>query len=100
MKKPLAWLVGAVVSVGMAVAVLAAVLERDKSAPPPVTAGERLAVLKAERAGLQARAEGEGRIVLIAPLRVASLLLDALTVRGEEPGQALDRLSMPRRQAF
>src|SRR5262245_25282554 len=100
MKKPFAWLVAAVVTVGMAVAVFAAVLERDKAAPPPVTAGERLAVLKAERAGLQARAEGEGRILLIGPLRVASLLLDALAVRGEEPAQSLDRLSVPRRNAY
>ncbi len=100
MKKPLGWLVGAVVSVGMAVAVLAAVLERDRSAPPPVTVGERLAVLKTERAGLQARAEGEGRLALIGPLRVAGLLLDALVARGEEPEQSLERIAAPRRQAF
>ncbi len=100
MKKPLGWLVGAVASVAMAVAVLAAVLERDRSAPPPVTVGERLAVLKAERAGLQARAEGEGRLLLIAPLRVAGLLLDALVARGEEPEQDLERIAVPRRQAF
>lgn len=100
MKKPLGWLVGAVASVGMAVAVLAAVLERDRSAPPPVTVGERLAVLKAERAGLQARAEGEGRLLLIAPLQVAGLLLDALVARGEEPEQSLERIAVPRRQAF
>lgn len=100
MKKPLAWLVAAVVTTGMAVAVFAAVLERDKAAPPPVTVGERLAVLKAERAGLQARAEGEGRILLIGPLRVSSLLLDALAVRGEEPAQSLDRLAAARRNAY
>jgi len=100
MKKPLGWLVGAAASVGMAVAVLAAVLERDRSAPPPVTVGERLAVLKAERAALQARAEGEGRLLLIGPLRVAGLLLDALVARGEEPEQSLERTAAPRRQAF
>lgn len=99
MKKSLAWLVAAVATAGMAVAVFAAVLERDKAAPPPVTVGERLAVLKAERAGLQARADGEGRILLIGPLRVASLLLDALAARGEEPAQSLDRLGAARRNA-
>ena len=75
-------------------------IERDRSAPPPVTVGERLAVLKTERAGLHARAEGEGRLLLIGPLRVAGLLLDALVVRSEEPEQSLERIAAPRRQAF
>jgi hypothetical protein len=100
MKRPLGWLVGAVALVGMAVAVLAAVLDRDRAAPPPMSVAERLAVLKAERASLQARAEGEGRVALLASFRVASLLIDALAIRAEEGTQPLDRLTAPRRLAF
>lgn len=100
MKRSLGWLVGAVASVGMAVAVLAAVLDRDKATAPPMTVGERLAVLKAERASLLARAEGEGRIALLSSFRVASLLVDALAVRAEDGAQPLDRLAAPRRLAY
>ncbi|MBS0549519.1 MAG: hypothetical protein JSR24_17330 [Proteobacteria bacterium] len=63
--------------------------------------GERLSALRAERAALQARADGEARIGLLRPFRVASLLADALAARGEaERERVFDRLPSDRRQAF
>ncbi|WP_422002932.1 hypothetical protein [Reyranella sp.] len=46
-----------------------------------VTVEEKLAALRAERAALQARADGEARIALLPAFRAASLLLDALAAR-------------------
>lgn len=65
------------------------------------TVAERVATLKAERASLQARADGEARIALLPAFRVAGLLLDALAVRvdGRED-EAFDRLPEERRRAF
>lgn len=63
--------------------------------------GEKLGALRAERAALQARADGEARLGLLTPFRVASLLTDALAARGEaERERAFDRLPADRRQAF
>jgi hypothetical protein len=45
------------------------------------TVGEKLAAFQADRAGLQARADGAARIGLPAAFRVASLLSDALALR-------------------
>ena len=65
------------------------------------TVGERIAVLKAERSSLQARADGEARIGLLQAFRVASLLTDALAARYEaDAGRMFDRLPSARHQPF
>jgi hypothetical protein len=65
------------------------------------TVEEKIALLRAERAGLQARADGEARIGLLPAFRTAGLLMDALTVRTEADGdRAFDLLPAFRRQAF
>jgi hypothetical protein len=65
------------------------------------TVDERLARLHTEQAGLQARADGEGRLGLLAPLRTGGLLADALAIRLPlDTGRTLDALPAPRRQAY
>ena len=65
------------------------------------TVDERLARLRSAQAGLQARADGEGRVGLLTPLRTAALLADALAIRLPlDAGRALDALPAPRRQAY
>ena len=65
------------------------------------TVDERLARLRSEQAGLQARADGEGRLGLLAPLRTGGLLADALAIRLPlDSGRPLDALPAPRRQAY
>ncbi len=65
------------------------------------TVGERLAALRAERASLQARADGEARIGLLSSFRIASLLTDALAARYEvDADRTFDRLPDSRRQLF
>jgi hypothetical protein len=101
--KPLRWILGAALLVG---ALVAAVL----IAPPSLwdggivqgpTVGEKLGALRAERAALQARADGEARVELLASFRVASLLSDALITLGEaNREQAFEQMSATRREAF
>lgn len=71
---------------------------------PPIqgpTVGEKLTALQTERAALQARADGEARIDLVTPFRVASLMSDALAVRyGGDRELALAALAPPRRRIF
>src|SRR5476651_2672488 len=57
-------------------------LLREPPAEGP-TIGERISALEAERAALQVQADGEARIGLVAALRAASLLSDALAIRLE-----------------
>ncbi|MBS0523876.1 MAG: hypothetical protein JSS04_09585 [Proteobacteria bacterium] len=65
------------------------------------TVDERLVRLRSEQAALQARADGEGRLGLLAPLRTAGLLADALAIRLPlDSGRTLDTLPAPRRQAY
>ncbi len=65
------------------------------------TVGEKLAGLRAERAGLQARADGEARLRLVDAFRTAGLLTDALSVRHEaENERSLEALPASRQQAF
>lgn len=65
------------------------------------TVGEKLATLKAERASLQARADGEARIGLLEAFRAAGLLTDALAARYEPDAErAFDRLPAGRLQPF
>jgi hypothetical protein len=65
------------------------------------TIGEKLAALRAERASLQARADGEARIGLLQAFRIASLMTDALAARYEpDSGRVFDRLPDARHQPF
>lgn len=65
------------------------------------TIGEKLAALRAERASLQARADGEARIGLLQAFRIASLMTDALAARYEpDSGRVFDRLPDVRHQPF
>ena len=84
--------------------VLAAVIflaTRSETPGTGLTVGEKITALRAERASLQARADGEARIALLSAYRTASLLVDALAVRSEPEGdRAFDLLPAFRRQAF
>ena len=65
------------------------------------TIGEKLAVLRSERASLQARADGEARVGLLQAFRVASLLTDALAARYESGAErGFDKLPAVRQQPF
>lgn len=65
------------------------------------TIGEKLAVLRAERASLQARSDGEARVGLLQVFRVASLLTDALAARYEPDAErGFDKLPAVRHQPF
>lgn len=65
------------------------------------TVDERLVRLRSAQAGLQARADGEGRLGLLASLRTGGLLADALALRlSLDSGRTLDALPAPRRQAY
>lgn len=66
-----------------------------------VTIGEKLSALRADRASLQARADGEARIGLLPAIRAAGLLTDALAARYDsDSGRAFDRLPAERHLAF
>jgi hypothetical protein len=108
------WFVGAALLAGALVVTIAIglpYLRDDGSAGSAGSAGstgsagptvaERLGVLRAERAALQARADGEARIFLIQSFRIAGLLADALIARGEpDRERAFDRLPAERQRAF
>lgn len=84
----------------VAAAVVFAVRREEMPVSGP-TVEETIAVLRTERASLQARADSEARIGLLPDFRTASLLLDALAVRSESDGdRAFDHLPAFRRQAF
>lgn len=69
--------------------------------PAPPTIAEKLVLLQAERAELQARADSLARIEMLSSFRTASLLLDALASRYEpEREQPFDRLPAARREVF
>jgi hypothetical protein len=86
------------------VAVLAAIaylLVREEAPGMGPTVGEKIALLVAERASLQARADGEARISLLPAFRAASLVTDALAARSEPDAErAFDGLPPIRRQVF
>ncbi len=77
------------------------VFGRPEAPGNSATIGEKLATLKAERANLQARADGEARIGLLQAFRAAGLLIDALAARYEADAErAFDRLPASRLQPF
>lgn len=86
---------------GLVLVAAAYLWEREPDIDTGPTTGEKIASLMAERAGLQARADGEARVRLLRAFRTASLLTDALAARFEPDGdRAFDRLPAVRRQAF
>ncbi len=95
------WILAAVAVLCAALVAGATLRERHDSDAPGPTQGEKIAMLKAERSRLQARAGGEARIVLLPAFRMATLLTDALAVRAERDGdRAIEQLPTSRRQAF
>src|SRR5882762_582426 len=98
----LSWTLAATAVLGVALAVSAILFARGGEAVGSgQTQGERIAMIKAERARLQARAGAEARIGLLPAFRVAALLTDALAARvdGEEE-RTIDQLPANRRQAL
>ena len=92
---------GAAVLLSAALAAIAYLLLRDEAPGLGPTIGEKVALLAAERASLQARADGAARIGLLPAFRAASLLTDALAARSEAGAErAFDGLPPFRRQAF
>jgi hypothetical protein len=86
---------------GVALATVTYLLVREEAPGMGPTVGEKVAVLAAERATLQARADGEARIGLLSAFRAASLLTDALAARSESDAErAFDGLPPVRRQPF
>ena len=91
----------AVALLGAALAAICYLLMREQPPGTGPTVGEKVALLAAERASLQARADGEARIDLLPAFRAASLVTDALTVRSESDAERpFDGLPAFRRQAF
>ncbi len=87
-----------VVAIGAAVLAL---LPREGPDPTVPTVAEKIADLRTERAGLQARADAEARIALLPAFRTAGLLIDGLAARHDRDGErAFDRLSPAERQPF
>ena len=92
-----------VATVTAAVVLAAAVFLATQGEPPGSgpTIDEKVTALRAERASLQARANGDARIELLSAFRTASLLVDALAVRSEADGdRPFDLLPAFRRQPF
>ena len=89
---------------GMAAVVLAAAVFLATQGETPGTAPtveEKVTALRAERASLQARADGDARLGLLSAFRTASLVGYALAIRSDsESDRAFDRLPELRRQAF
>ena len=76
-------------------------LHENRGVPGVPTIAEKLVNLRADRAELQARADGMARIELLASFRAASLLFDALAARYEpEREQPYERLPPQRREMF
>jgi hypothetical protein len=85
----------------VAAAGLVALFGRVEAPGSGATIGEKLAALRAERASLQARADGEARIGLLQAFRIASLMTDALAARYEpDSGRVFDRLPDARHPPF
>lgn len=91
----------AAVIAGAAVLGVLLAIEREPLDPVLPTVAERIADLRTQRAGLQARADAEARIDLLPAFRTAGLLVDGLAARHERDGdRAFDRLPAVDRQPF
>lgn len=96
----LRWTIAVAATIVVAVTAFA-MLGQPEAAHSGPTVSERLTRLRAERAGLQARADGEARLGLLVPLRIDGLLTDALLAREPLDGErTVESLSLPRRQAY
>ena len=97
----LSWILAAAAVLCAALVAGATLLERNEVIGPGQTEGEKIVMIKAERARLQARADAEARIALLPAFRIATLLTDALAVRASsEDERTVDRMPATRRQAF
>jgi 2-oxo-4-hydroxy-4-carboxy--5-ureidoimidazoline (OHCU) decarboxylase len=95
------WIGSAAVALVVVLGVLAIDPWSGDRSPTGPTVGEKVTALRAERASLQARADGEARITLVGAFRVASQLADALAVRAEHDRErSFADLAASRRQAF
>lgn len=93
--------IGALALVLCVAAALFMMFGRTEAPGNSATIGEKLATLRAERASLQARADGEARIGLLPAFRAASLLTDALAARYDsDPERAFDKLPDVRQRPF
>jgi hypothetical protein len=91
----------AIVVTAVALAVAALLVTHGQTPGTGPTVEEKVTALRAERARLQARADGDTRIGLLSAFRTASLLVDALAIRSEADGdRPFDLLPAFRRQAF
>ncbi len=91
------WIVAAVVTLGVAVTA-AALLAGGATPVRGPTVGEKLETLRTARAALQARADGEARIMMLTAFRSASLLTDALLAR-HSPDSEETFTALPAREA-
>src|SRR5512139_3541802 len=90
-----------VAAVGLVLAAVVFAVMREEVPASAATVDEKIALLRTERASLQARADSEARIGLLPAFRTAGLLFDALAIRSESDGdRAFDLLPAFRRQAF
>lgn len=97
----LSWILAAAAVLCATLVAGATLLDRHEIIAPGQTEGEKIAMIKAERARLQARADAGARIALLPAFRTATLLTDALAIRASsEEQQTVNRLPASRRQAF
>lgn len=90
----------AIVLVAAVVATVFWLLRAEEGGVGP-TIGERVGALRAERAALQAKADGAARVELLSAFRGASLLFDALAARSEaDRERSFERLPAARHRAF
>ena len=94
-------MIGALALVLCAAGALLVLFGRTEAPENGATIGEKLAALRAERASLQARADGEARVGLLPAFRVASRLTDALAARYDSDAERVfDKLPAVRHQLF
>ncbi len=85
----------------VAAAATAVWLLRAESGGSGPTVGERVGALRAERAALQAKADGVARVELLSAFRGASLLFDALAARSDSDRErSFEKLPAARHRAF
>ena len=93
--------IAATAVVGATVAGVLLATRGETPDPALPTVAEKIADLRTERAGLQARADSEVRVALLPAFRIAGLLIDDLAARYDRDGdRAFDGLSPAARQPF
>ena len=89
--RPVRRVLAAVAVAGLVVAAAIFAVMREEAPANGPTVDEKIAVLRAERASLQARADSEARIGLLPAFRTAGLLFDALALRSDSDGHPSSR---------